>query len=82
MTLICSSEMSPSDPHIMLDYPSDKIVSLINLNHPYWEALELTDPIPLHLKGVVDSESWFLAFLEMRADESGIAFMYRIRRVN
>ena len=81
MTLITSLEMSPTDPYITLDYPSQDIIALINMNHPYWEALGMTSTIPPHAQAVVESEAWLLAFLEMRGDESAIQFMFRIRRV-
>jgi len=81
MRLITSLEMSPSDPHISLDYPTRDIVALVNINHPYWVALGLTSTIPTHTRAAIESEAWLLAFLEMRNDESAIQFMFRIRRV-
>lgn len=73
------NNLSPNDPHIVIDVPSSDIICSVNLNHPYWRQVGLDDTDSTWLPAVV-SEARLLAYLLIRGDDEATAYVDRVRR--
>lgn len=71
--------LSPNDPHIVIDVPNRDIVCSVNLNHPYWKRVGLNDTDSSWLPAV-ESEARLLAYLLIRGDDEATAYVDRVRR--